>query len=146
VNLGILAANVLGFPALQLAVAWTFVRLPGRAFRMRPIWRVSPAEAAVHRNLLRVRTWKHWLPQGGRWMGSSFDHSESLRQGKAGRARFLLEARRSEASHWTALLGTALFALWNPPWAIAVMFAAGVLFNLPCILVQRYNRAAIAGR
>jgi glycosyl-4,4'-diaponeurosporenoate acyltransferase len=36
-----------------------------------------------------------------------------------------------------------MFGLWNPPWAVAVMFIYATVANVPCLLVQRYNRARL---
>ena len=33
-----------------------------------------------------------------------------------------------------------IFFIWNPPWARWVMTVYALAANLPCILVQRYNR------
>lgn len=51
-----------------------------------------------------------------------------------------METWRGELCHWAALASTPVFALWNPPWAILIMTLCGLLLNIPCILVQRYNR------
>lgn len=127
---------------LQLTVAWIFVRLPDSIFA-RPGSAVSPTEAHFYRDVARIRQWKRLLPSGGRWVGSTFTYETALLAGSPGRRRFLLETRRSEAAHWTSVLATSVFLLWNPPWAGAVMLAAGAIFNVPCLVVQRYNRAAL---
>ena len=36
-----------------------------------------------------------------------------------------------------------VFALWNPAPLLAAMVAYAVVANVPCIMVQRYNRARI---
>ena len=38
------------------------------------------------------------------------------------------------------MCASPLFFLWNRPWVGGLMVAYGILGNLPCILVQRYNR------
>jgi len=145
VKLAILFANSIGFPLLQLSVAWIFVRLPDRWFAARSET-TSRAEARIYRTVLRVRAWKDLLPSGGRWVGSGYDPRAASVHSAAGRRRFLLETQRSEAAHWVSLSGTAIFLLWNPPWACVVMLLAGVACNVPCIVVQRYNRAALQRR
>jgi len=58
--------------------------------------------------------------------------------------RFLLETCRGELVHWAVMSASLLFFLWNPWWAGVAMVAYAVAVNLPCILVQRYNRARLA--
>jgi len=36
-----------------------------------------------------------------------------------------------------------VFYAWNPWWLAKAMLAFGVLANVPCLLVQRYNRARL---
>ncbi|HEY6318339.1 MAG TPA: hypothetical protein VI462_10700 [Acidimicrobiia bacterium] len=36
---------------------------------------------------------------------------------------------------------SAVVYAWNPWWLATAMLAFGVLANVPCLLVQRYNRA-----
>ena len=54
--------------------------------------------------------------------------------------QFLRETWRGELTHWLALLALPLFAIWNPGWAFGINVAYALAANLPCILVQRYNR------
>jgi glycosyl-4,4'-diaponeurosporenoate acyltransferase len=45
--------------------------------------------------------------------------------------------------HWAVLAIVPVFALWSPPLLFAAMVAYGVVANVPCIAVQRFNRARI---
>jgi glycosyl-4,4'-diaponeurosporenoate acyltransferase len=57
--------------------------------------------------------------------------------------RFVTETRRAEATHWVLLAAGPLFLLWNP-WGLGlVMIAYAVVANVPCLVVQRYNRARL---
>ena len=54
--------------------------------------------------------------------------------------RLIAETRRAELVHWAlwpAWLGTAL---WLPPTGVLLNLLFASLFNLPCLLLQRYNR------
>ena len=42
---------------------------------------------------------------------------------------------------YVPVLFIPLFMAWNPWWADLVMIAYALIANLPCILVQRFNRA-----
>ena len=61
----------------------------------------------------------------------------------AGLHRFAAETRRAERVHWVLLGCGPLFFLWNPfPLGLA-MLAYALVANLPCIVIQRYNRARL---
>ncbi len=92
---------------------------------------------------LRIKKWKHRLPEARKWFnrgvgkkGIQIRHSEGLRLLKN-------QTDRSELSHWLQILPAPLFFLFNPAWAGWVMVLYGILFNLPFIIVQRYNRTRL---
>ena len=57
--------------------------------------------------------------------------------------RLVLETRRAELVHWLLLLGGMLTALWLPPSGVLVNMLFALAFNLPCLLLQRHNRARL---
>jgi glycosyl-4,4'-diaponeurosporenoate acyltransferase len=54
--------------------------------------------------------------------------------------RLVIETRRAELVHWILWAAGLLTPLWLPTPAVTgnLLFATG--FNLPCLLLQRYNR------
>jgi glycosyl-4,4'-diaponeurosporenoate acyltransferase len=42
------------------------------------------------------------------------------------------------------MLMTPAFVVWNPWWVEIAMVVYALAANLPCLLVQRYNRARLA--
>lgn len=139
------AVNILGWPAVHLAIGYASVRLPPTLFS-RDSWLTTPRrweiDGRLYRNWLGVRRWKALLPDGAPWFGGFAKKRLSARDGEYLRL-FLLETRRAEIAHWCMLGCLPLFFLWNPPWACWVMAAYGLAANLPCILAQRYNRLAL---
>jgi glycosyl-4,4'-diaponeurosporenoate acyltransferase len=129
----IVGANVVAFAGWSL-VASTVARR--RAFA-RDTWLTRPRAlerdgAAYDR--LWIRRWKDRLPEAGgakRVVGG---------RDRTTLERFVVETRRAEWVHWVILAAVPLFALWNPPLAMVLVVGVGVSFNLPCLLVQRYNR------
>ena len=49
--------------------------------------------------------------------------------------------RRAELAHYPILAFGPVFFAFNPWWLALVMVGYAVVANVPCILVQRYNRA-----
>ena len=98
-----------------------------------------------YQRCLRVKSWKHWLPEAGRAFGGRSKRRLPAR-GDGGTAAFLSECRRAERTHWLILAATPLFVVWNPPGLFAAMAVYAVAANVPCLLVLRYNRARLLRR
>jgi glycosyl-4,4'-diaponeurosporenoate acyltransferase len=89
-----------------------------------------------------IRRWKDRLPEAGAFFGGASKRRLPA-GGRSTLAAFVPETRRAERVHWAILAITPLFTLWNPPALAAAMVAYGLVANLPCIAVQRYNRERI---
>lgn len=86
-----------------------------------------------------IRRWKDALPESNRLGGG--DRPSKRHLPSAGRLEeFVAETRRAEYVHVAIAASGVLFILWNPPWLAVVMVVFGVMFNLPFIAIQRYNR------
>lgn len=143
----ILLANFLGWPVLQLSIAYLSEHLPERWFHSsRGASSLEVSEANFYRRVLRIRTWKHLLPDGALWVGGTFSKRRIVSHRRAYLMRFAREARRGELAHWCMLCCFPIFYVWNPPWARALMTVYAVVTNVPCIVVQRYNRFALLRR
>jgi len=97
---------------------------------------------------LRIRAWKDRLPEAGALFRGGFSKRSGARHDRAHLEDFLVATRRAERAHWAIFALAPTFFLWVPafgmPWWLATaMFAYGVVANVPCILVQRYNRARL---
>jgi glycosyl-4,4'-diaponeurosporenoate acyltransferase len=135
----VVALNVAGWPVLQLGFAWLFTRLPAAWFAPGAAHTWEPGPRCYER-VFGIKHWKDWLPDGARWFGGVFAKGSLAGRDPAYLRRFMGETRRGELCHWSALACAPVFFLWNPWWADLVMASYAVLANLPCILVQRYNR------
>lgn len=139
----ILTLNLTLWPALQLTLAYTFLRLPARWFNSPPSLpkRESPA---LYESYLAIRRWKDHLPDGAKWVGGSFTKKHLTSHHPNYLLTYIRETRRGELCHWTALACTPAFFLWNPWWANLIITSYALLANLPCILTQRYNRLRLS--
>ncbi len=137
----LIALNVGGWLVLQLSIAWGMTRLPEHHFARDTWWmRVRNWEINFYRRWLRIRRWKAMLPDGAPWVGGTFRKRFLERRDTSYFRQFVMEARRGELAHWFMLLCFPIFFFWNPPWAWGVMALYAIAANLPCIVVQRYNR------
>jgi glycosyl-4,4'-diaponeurosporenoate acyltransferase len=57
---------------------------------------------------------------------------------------FLNETKRAELTHWLAMVPVPVFFLWNIWWVGLIMIGYALIANLPCIMLQRFNRARIS--
>jgi glycosyl-4,4'-diaponeurosporenoate acyltransferase len=92
---------------------------------------------------LRIRSWKDRLPELGAVFRGGVSKRSVRSRATVDLERFAVETRRAELVHWAIPLVTPVFVLWNPPGLLVAMAAYAVVANLPCLLVQRYNRGRL---
>jgi glycosyl-4,4'-diaponeurosporenoate acyltransferase len=97
----------------------------------------------VYERVLRVKRWKDLLPEAGNLFRGGFSKRRVLRHDREYLEEFVVATRRAELAHWPILAVGPLFFLWNPWWLGIAMVGYAVVANVPCILVQRYNRARL---
>jgi glycosyl-4,4'-diaponeurosporenoate acyltransferase len=135
-------ANILGWPLIHIAIGKIAIHIP-RSFMSTDGVVCAPRSwernGEFYRRRFAIRRWKRLLPDGAPWLGGIAKRRLSDRSAASIDA-FIVETRRAELAHWWMLLCFPIFMLWNPPWASDVMFVYAVAANLPCIVVQRYNR------
>ena len=108
--------------------------------RLRPI----EEDGRWYEQRLGIKAWKSRLPEAGALFRDGFSKRSLTDGSTAHLARFVIETRRAELTHWSVLALAPLFFLWNP-WGLGlVMCAYAIAANVPCILIQRYNRARLA--
>jgi len=140
------AANVLGWPIVQIAIGFIVLRVPPQIFAS-DTWLTAPRkweqDGAAYRDWFAIRKWKSLLPDGAPWLGG-VAKKNLLSRDPVRIGQFLIETRRAEIAHWLMLSCLPIFLIWNPPWARWVMVIYALAANLPCILAQRYNRLILS--
>jgi glycosyl-4,4'-diaponeurosporenoate acyltransferase len=97
----------------------------------------------VYDRVLRIKRWKDVLPEAGSLFRGGFSKRRVARHDREYLERFLVETRRAEIVHWAVLALGPTFYVWMPWWLASAMLAYAAIANVPCILVQRYNRARL---
>lgn len=92
---------------------------------------------------LRIKRWKDRLPEAGALFTGGFSKRSARTLDRAVLERFVVETRRAEWTHWVIMLATPVFLVWNWWWVEGLMVVYALAANLPCLLVQRYNRARL---
>jgi glycosyl-4,4'-diaponeurosporenoate acyltransferase len=139
----VVLANVVGWAVWMLLVGWcahrvALHRLDHDTWLTRP--RHVERGGRWYESAWRIRIWKDWLPEGGAFFPGGFAKRSVALGDPQVMTRFVAETRRAEYAHWVMMAGAPLFFLWNPWWADVVIVAFAVGVNLPCLVVQRYNR------
>lgn len=90
-----------------------------------------------------IRLWKRWIPDAGGALPGGVPKASLVRRDPEALRRLVIETRRAELVHWLLLPAGLLTVLWLPPAGVLVNGAFALAFNLPCLLLQRYNRARL---
>jgi glycosyl-4,4'-diaponeurosporenoate acyltransferase len=142
----VVVADVAGWGAWSAAVGWWAASRPASRFAADSrLTRLRPFEAggAWYERHLAIRRWKDRTPEAGDLFPGGLSKRSLPGRGRDGLERFAAETRRAEVVHWLVPLAAVPMAAWNP-WPLELaMVAYAVLANVPCLLIQRYNRARI---
>jgi glycosyl-4,4'-diaponeurosporenoate acyltransferase len=118
---------------------------PGRLARDGWLFRIRRFERGgrFYQRWLRVKRWKDRLPEAGDLFRGGVSKRRLAAYGRERLAPFAAETRRAELTHWLILAAAPWFFLWNPWWLALAMVGYGIVANVPCIAIQRYNRARL---
>lgn len=138
---------------LDIAVWGIWSALAGYVAHRRPaaafsddswLYRTRPWERDGHAyERVGIKRWKDKLPEAGALFTGGFSKRSVRTRNREVLERFVIETRRAEWTHWTIMLATPVFIVWNWWWVEIAMVAYALAANLPCLLVQRYNRARL---
>ena len=135
----IIFLNVAGWFVIQLGMAWMFTRMPVKWFNPGPAvaWEKN---GRFYERVLAIKLWKELLPDAARWFTGGFAKGTMNNREPEYLTRFISETWRGELCHWLAIGCAPVFLIWNPWWAELIIIAYALAANLPCIIIQRYNR------
>ena len=139
----VILLNFLLWPLMQMGLARIFVSLPAKWFERAGVHATGEREVHFYRNVLKIKRWKRWLPDGEGWVGGRFSKKALHGADREHLHRFVSEGRRGEATHWAAIACSSVFFLWNPMFTWPGLLLLAMVLNGPCIAAQRYNRAML---
>ncbi len=139
----IAVANIVFIPCIHLGLSYWANQRPLSFFQGKAwLSRVYSFEARgeFYEKFFFIRLWKEQVPDAAPWM-QGFEKKRLRSRDPEYLQTFHDETIRSEASHWLQLISLLLLLLWNPmPFAAPIILGYAVSSNLPCIVLQRYNR------
>ncbi len=97
----------------------------------------------VYNQFLKVHCWKKYLPDGAAFVKGELKMRHLDFSSDQNIVRFLTASCRGESSHWLSIFSFWVFGIFIPPIGVFYMFIYTLTANLPCIIVQRYNRPRI---
>jgi glycosyl-4,4'-diaponeurosporenoate acyltransferase len=97
----------------------------------------------IYTGFFKIKKWKQFVPDGAGLFKSVFPKKKLQSSGYGYLKAFMLETCRGELTHWLQILPAGIFFLWNIWWAGIIMIVYALCVNIPCILLQRYNRARL---
>lgn len=97
----------------------------------------------IYKQIFKVDKWKTYLPESSSLIKGSYNKKKIDNFSKDSLDKFLLESCRAEMTHWLGILPFWIFGLFTPARVVGYMFIYAMAVNLPCIIVQRYNRPRI---
>jgi glycosyl-4,4'-diaponeurosporenoate acyltransferase len=143
----IIITDILAWTFFHLAISAVCLKLPLAWFLKDHFWfRTFSFEQSgmLWQRLFRVKTWKGLILDGTIFFKKGYS-KKGLHGTKARDLMvFAAETKRAELTHLLSILPAPLFFIWNPAWAGWVMILYATCFNLPIIVVQRYNRGRIS--
>jgi glycosyl-4,4'-diaponeurosporenoate acyltransferase len=101
------------------------------------------AGGRFYERVLRIKHWKDLLPDAGALFQGGVTKRALVGHDRGRLERFATETRRAELTHWLILAAAPWFFLWNPWWLGLAMVGYGIVANVPCVAIQRYNRARL---
>jgi len=142
----ILVLNFGLWPIIHFTAGYVASRRPRSSFNPQTLlYRLRKIEAGGKiYEYLGVRTWKKWMPDAGDFFKPGFPKKKLKARNREHLEAFYLETCRAEFTHWLTMAGALMFLLWNEWWAELIMIGYAVLANVPCIIVQRYNRGRLS--
>ena len=90
-----------------------------------------------------VKRWKKFLPDGGATLGGGYAKKNLTDFSEENLNQFLIESCRAEFTHVIAIFPFWVFGFFASGKVVLIMFIYALLVNIPCIIVQRYNRPRI---
>ena len=91
----------------------------------------------IYQKVFKIKSWKEFIPSVGSFDKKNMEKSKITPDYVA---QFLLESLRAELCHLYAVIFALLLLLITAPRMWFFVIAYTILLNLPCIIIQRYNR------
>jgi len=131
------------WPIFQLSIAYFFNHLSdAQLLRFSKYLKPQSWEnhGKIYKRIFKINRWETLLPDGAAILKDGFSKKTLQKPSILYLNKFILETYRAELIHIFAILPFWIFGFFTPPIVILYMFLYAVIVNVPCLLLQRYNR------
>lgn len=131
------------WPIMQVSIAMLGNWISDRWFSPNSFWlktRQWEDNGRFYKRVFNVDRWKHLIPDGANTHKTGFRKKQLSGYDLQYIQTFIAETGRAEIFHWLQIVPFWVFGLWSPPFVIWIMLGYALAVNLPCIILQRYNR------
>ena len=139
----LIVLNVMSWPIIQMTIARLTARMPDQFFLTDSlVTQVKPTLGSqlFYEQVLFIRVWKKFIPDGATIFKFGFRKKNMESHETNYMEKFILETRRAEFSHLVQILPALIFFIFNTLEIALIMTVYALVFNVPLILLQRYNR------
>jgi glycosyl-4,4'-diaponeurosporenoate acyltransferase len=136
--------NIILWPIFHLGISKITLHMSINHFNQdKGIFRLKKFEQSgtFYEQFLGIRTWKKWIPDGATIFNEGFKKKHLQGTEKQYIQTFINETRRAEWTHILQIFPCLVFFVFNSFWIAMIMVAYALMFNVPLIWLQRYNRA-----
>ena len=131
---------------IHMGVSYLITHIPRSSFDTE-FWlykqRKWEKDGKIYIRIFRLKKWKKRLPDGAASFKKGFKKKHLKGLDDIYLDNFIRETCRAELTHWIMFLLSPVFFIWNIWWVGIVMIVYAILVNLPCIIIQRYNRVRL---
>jgi glycosyl-4,4'-diaponeurosporenoate acyltransferase len=128
---------------IHIGVSYLIIHVPLASFDA-GFWLYKQREwergGKIYARIFRLKKWKKRLPDGAALFKKGFRKKHLKELDDVYLDDFIRETCRAEFAHWAMFFVSPVFFIWNPWYVGIVMIIYALLANLPCIIIQRYNR------
>lgn len=139
--------DILGWLVIHLGMSYICVKIPISFFK-RDLWwfRIRNWEyrGRIYKRVFKVKKWRDIVPDCGGLFKGGFPKKNLESSDPQYLKTFFYETKRAELTHLLTILPAPIFFLWNIWWVGIIMIVYALIANIPCILLQRYNRARLS--
>lgn len=137
----------MGWLIIHLGISYLCFKIPISFFEKKWRWfepRDWEYRGRIYKDIFKVKKWRSIVPDGGGIFKDGFPKKNLKSNDPEYLKTFLYETKRAELTHWLTILPSPVFFLWNIWWAGIIMIVYALIVNIPCIMLQRYNRARLS--
>jgi glycosyl-4,4'-diaponeurosporenoate acyltransferase len=137
--------DILAWLLIQLSIAKLSLKISSKFLKEFKLFKVLKfeEEPSIYQTIFKIRYWKDKLPEGSKIVNAKTSKKQLDNSKQEYLNDFLIEINRGELAHWLQIIPAPLFFLFNLEWVGWLMIVYALAFNLPFIMIQRFNRARL---